>query len=76
MSHVSWKHDELLFYTQKVNSFLLQNLKHYIEFRKHTLNNIDWGKDGCLEEIRNSLDGLLEERRRKVSDEIPPATFR
>ncbi|EHK48411.1 hypothetical protein TRIATDRAFT_178855, partial [Trichoderma atroviride IMI 206040] len=56
--YVSWKHNDLDYYTQKVKSFLLQDPEHYIEFRKHVKNIIDWGKDQRLKEISESLDTL------------------
>ena len=59
--YISWKHNELDYYTRKVKSFSLQDPEHYIEFRKHVRNIIDWGKGTRLKEIRNSLDTLLEE---------------
>lgn len=59
--YVSWKHDELKYYTRKVDSFLLQKPKDYVEFHKHVLNI--WGKDEHLKEIQKSLDSLLEENR-------------
>ncbi|RDL33272.1 uncharacterized protein BP5553_08711 [Venustampulla echinocandica] len=65
--YVSWKHDELKYYTRKVDSFLLQKPKDYIEFRKYVRNIIDWGKDKRLNEIRDSLNSLLEESRRTAS---------
>ena len=65
--YISWKHDELKYYTQKVDSFLLQKPKDYMEFRKYVLNIIDWGKDERLKEIRKSLDNLLEENRKIAS---------
>jgi hypothetical protein len=65
--YVSWKHDELDYYTQNVDSFLLQKPTDYVEFRKHVLNIIDWGKDNHLKEIRDSLDVLLEENRKMAS---------
>lgn len=65
--YISWKHDELDYYMQKVKSFLLQEPEHYIEFRKYVRNIIDWGKDKRLKEIRDSLDSLLEESRRRAS---------
>ncbi|KAK0629051.1 hypothetical protein B0T17DRAFT_606490 [Bombardia bombarda] len=49
--YVSWKHNELDYYMQKVRSFLLQDPEHYIEFRKHVKNIIDWGRDKRLTEI-------------------------
>jgi hypothetical protein len=75
--YVSWKHNELHYYMQKVKSFLLQDPEHYIEFRKHVKNIIDWGKDKRLKEIRESLDTLLEESRKRASEAAksrPPPT--
>lgn len=65
--YVSWKHDELKYYMAKVDSFLLQKPKDYVEFRKYVRNIIDWGKDRRLKEIRDSLDSLLEESRKTAS---------
>ncbi|KAK5013183.1 hypothetical protein LTR60_003999 [Cryomyces antarcticus] len=65
--YVSWKHDELKYYMRKVDSFLLQKPKDYVEFRKYVLNIIDWGKDERLNEIRDSLNSLLEESRQTAS---------
>jgi hypothetical protein len=66
--YISWKHGELDYYTRKVKSFLLQEPEHYIEFRKYVRNIIDWGRDRRLEEIRESLDSLLEESRKRASE--------
>ncbi|KAK0655480.1 hypothetical protein B0T16DRAFT_397083, partial [Cercophora newfieldiana] len=66
--YVSWKHSDLDYYMQKVDSFLLQKPRDYIEFRKHVRNIIDWGKDTRLKEIRESLDTLLEESRKRTSE--------
>lgn len=65
--YVSWKYDELKYYTQKVDSFLLQKPKDYMDFRKHVRNIIDWGKDKRLKEIQDSLNSLLEESRKTAS---------
>ncbi|KAK3373232.1 hypothetical protein B0T24DRAFT_593463 [Lasiosphaeria ovina] len=75
--YVSWKHSDLDYYMQKVDSFLLQKPQDYIEFRKHVKNIIDWGKDTRLKEIRESLDTLLEESRKRASEAAksrPPPT--
>jgi hypothetical protein len=76
--YVSWKHDELKYYTRKVDSFLLQKPKDYVEFRKHVLNIIDWGKDERLKEIQKSLDSLLEQNRQIASQQAksrpPPSS--
>ena len=65
--YISWKHDELIYYMQVVRSFCLQEPADYIEFRKYVRNIIDWGKDGRLKEIQDSLNILLVESRRKSS---------
>ncbi|RMJ02467.1 hypothetical protein CDV36_015268 [Fusarium kuroshium] len=64
---ISWKHDDLDFYMQKVNSFLLQQPEQYLEFRRHIRNIIDWGKNKRLKDIGDSLDILLEESRKRTS---------
>ncbi len=66
--YVSWKHDELDFYMANVKSFLLQEPERYIEFRKCVRNIIDWGRDKRLNQIRNSLDILLEKSRKRTSE--------
>ncbi|KAH8759497.1 hypothetical protein F5883DRAFT_648095 [Diaporthe sp. PMI_573] len=76
--HVSWKHNELAYYMANVESFLLQKPADYIEFRKYVRNIIDWGKHKRLNEIRDSLDSLLEEGRKRTSQaaksrQPPPA---
>lgn len=72
--YVSWKHDELKYYMAKADSFLLQKPKDYVEFRKRVLNIIDWGKGQRLKEIRDSLDGLLEENRKMASQQAKSRT--
>jgi hypothetical protein len=61
-----------------VDSFLLQKPRDHIEFRKHALNIIDWGKDKCLNKIRDSLNSLLEESRQTASQlaksRLPPSS--
>jgi hypothetical protein len=66
--YVSWNHNDLDYYMGRVKSFLLQEPEHYIEFRKYVRNIIDWGKDKRLNEIRASLDRLLEEGRKTTSE--------
>ena len=65
--YISWKHNELEYYTRKVNSFLLQRPDHFLEFRKYVRNIIDWGKVKRLTEIQDSLDLLFEENRKTAS---------
>ncbi|KAF2193446.1 hypothetical protein K469DRAFT_236040 [Zopfia rhizophila CBS 207.26] len=64
--YISWKHNELDYYTRKVKSFLLQEPEQYVEFRKYVLNILDWGKDKRLEGIRDTLSSLLEESRKRA----------
>jgi len=61
---ISWKHDNLTCYMQKVKSFLIQKHSDYVEFRKCVLNIIDWGRGKRFQGIRESLAALLEDSRR------------
>jgi hypothetical protein len=65
--YISWKHDELNYYMQKIKVFVLQEPEQYIQFRKYTRNIIDWGRDKRLKDIRDSLDNLFEEDRKRTS---------
>jgi hypothetical protein len=65
--YISWKHDELDFYIRKIKRFSLQEPEQYLEFRKYVRNIIDWGKDKRVKDIRDSLDFLLEEGRKRAS---------
>ncbi|KAK0625092.1 hypothetical protein B0T17DRAFT_654884 [Bombardia bombarda] len=51
--YVSWKHSDLDYYMQKVDSFLLQKPRDYIEFRKHVKNIIDWGRTSVWRTFEN-----------------------
>jgi hypothetical protein len=64
---VSWKQDNVSYYTQKVDSFALQRAEHYLEFRNYVLNIIDWGLKTRLERIQTLLDQLFEEDRKALS---------
>jgi hypothetical protein len=66
--YISWKHNELDYYMQKIESFLLQTPDHYLKFRKYVRNIIDWGKNTRMNEIRGSLDSLLKEGIKKTSE--------
>jgi len=68
--YISWKQDERDYLTASVKSFLLHEPEHYIEFRKYVRNIIDWGKDRRLKDIRNCLDSLLEESRKRNSEAV------
>ncbi|MCJ1462007.1 hypothetical protein MMC07_000607 [Pseudocyphellaria aurata] len=68
--YISWKQDELTYYLQDVDSFLLQRPNDYLQFRKYVRNIFDWGNNRRLVEIRDSLDKLeqLEESRKRASE--------
>ncbi|MCJ1467512.1 hypothetical protein MMC07_006137 [Pseudocyphellaria aurata] len=63
---ISWKHD-VNYYLQDVRGFLLSEADHYLLFRKYMRNILDWGKDDRLNQIRESLDKLLEENRKMAT---------
>ncbi|KAH6982260.1 hypothetical protein BKA56DRAFT_485344 [Ilyonectria sp. MPI-CAGE-AT-0026] len=65
--YLTWKDNEQDYYMTTVDRFLLQDPEHYLKFRKYVLNIIDWGRGRRLEEIRKSLDNLLEESRKRNS---------
>ncbi|KAI0398795.1 hypothetical protein F4802DRAFT_613655 [Xylaria palmicola] len=66
--YISWKHNEQDYYMANVKSFLLQDPDHYIEFRKYVRNIVSWGGGERLESIRDTLDHLREEGRKKASE--------
>ncbi|KAF2191730.1 hypothetical protein K469DRAFT_621613 [Zopfia rhizophila CBS 207.26] len=65
--YISWKEEDLNYFVQRVDSFLLSSPDHFINFRKQIRNVLDWGKDKRLEQIRDALDTILEENRRKAA---------
>ncbi|RDA88931.1 hypothetical protein CP532_5505 [Ophiocordyceps camponoti-leonardi (nom. inval.)] len=58
--YVSWKNDRTSFHTRIVRSFLIHDANHYSQFRNYVHNIIDWGHVRRLEEIRRSLNVLIE----------------
>ncbi len=42
--YLTWKADEQKYHMAQVKSFLFQDPKHYLEFRKMVLNILDWGR--------------------------------
>ncbi|KAF4622712.1 hypothetical protein G7Y89_g14314 [Cudoniella acicularis] len=58
--YISWKQNELDYYTNIVDRFLLLDPDHYLKFRKYVRNIVDWGRDKRLKQIQASLDTLLE----------------
>ena len=51
---------------RKIDSFLLQKSEDYLEFCKFVRNIIDWGEGKWLKQIRDSLDALAEESRKRA----------
>lgn len=66
--YISWKEDDLIYYLQQVDAFLLWSPEHFINFRKQVRNILDWGKDTRLQQIRDALDRILTENRKEVSE--------
>lgn len=66
--YISWKEDDLNYFLQRVDAFLLSSPEHFKNFRKQVRNILDWGKDTRLEQIRNALDTILEESRKKAAE--------
>ncbi|KAL8346115.1 hypothetical protein RB598_000154 [Gaeumannomyces tritici] len=71
--NVSWKHDEVDYYTAHVKSFLIQEPEHFREFLKVVRNIIDWGNGDRLKQIQASLDSLPEsgEQQAKPHQSLP-----
>lgn len=65
--YISWKQNKLDYFMQKVKSFSLQDPEQYVKFRKYVRNIIDWGKNKRLNEIRGSLNTLVDEGRKTAS---------
>ncbi|KFH48647.1 hypothetical protein ACRE_003730 [Hapsidospora chrysogenum ATCC 11550] len=65
--YISWKQDDLDYYMATVKNFQLQEPEQYVEFRKYVRNIVQWGADRRLKEVRDALDTLLEESRKRAS---------
>ncbi|MCJ1461998.1 hypothetical protein MMC07_000598 [Pseudocyphellaria aurata] len=65
--YISWKHDKRRYYLQEIMSFAVQQTEQYLQFRQYIRNIFDWGMDQRLQEIRDSLDKLIEENRKRAS---------
>lgn len=66
--YISWKEEDLNYYLQRVDAFLLSSPEHFRNFRKQVRNILDWGKDKRLTQIKDALDVILEENRRKAAE--------
>lgn len=65
--YVSWRGEELKYFTREVDTFLLKHPTQFLRFRKIVKNILDWGAEKRLEEIRAALDYIIEEDRKAVS---------
>jgi hypothetical protein len=66
--YISWKEDELNYFLQRVDTFLLSRQDDFKDFRKQVRNILDWGKDKRLKQICNALDIILEENSKKAAE--------
>ncbi|PVH93676.1 hypothetical protein DM02DRAFT_541060 [Periconia macrospinosa] len=66
--YISWKEDDLNYYLQQVDAFLLWSPEHFRNFRKQVRNILGWGKDTRLQQIRDALDIILTENRKEASE--------
>ncbi|KAK6853756.1 hypothetical protein PG995_010568 [Apiospora arundinis] len=66
--YVSWKSDELKYYTRMASVFCLELPEHFLDFRRHVKNILDWGKGPRLRDIQAAFDTILEEDRKIASD--------
>ncbi|KAF2245124.1 hypothetical protein BU26DRAFT_533225 [Trematosphaeria pertusa] len=66
--YISWREDDLNYYLQQAEAFLLWSPEHFRNFRKQVRNILDWGKDARLQQIRDALDIILTENRKKASE--------
>ncbi|KAH8889896.1 hypothetical protein GQ53DRAFT_766357 [Thozetella sp. PMI_491] len=67
--YISWKEDDLNYYLQRVDAFLLSRPEDFKSFRKQVRNILDWGKDTHLTQIKVALDTILEENRKKATEQ-------
>ena len=65
--YMSWKDDQNC-YLQRVDVFALSIPEHFKNFRSQVRNILDWGKGTRLTQIKDALDTLLEENRKKAAD--------
>lgn len=66
--YISWKEDGLNFYLQRVDAFLLSRPEDFKSFRKQVRYILDWGKNTRLTQIKDALDTILEENRKKAAE--------
>ncbi|KAK7955880.1 uncharacterized protein PG986_005102 [Apiospora aurea] len=65
--YVSWKTEELEYYTREAAAFYLKRPEDFLDFRRYVKNILDWGKGPRLREIQEAFDIILEEDRKIAS---------
>ncbi|KAK8128771.1 hypothetical protein PG984_009879 [Apiospora sp. TS-2023a] len=65
--YVSWKTEELQYYTREAAAFYIRRSEEYQQFRRYVKNIIDWGKGPRLQAIKRALDAILEGDRKVPS---------
>ena len=72
--HISWKANDLKYYTARVRCYQLQEPEQYKRFWNDVRNVIDWGTDQRLCDIRNAIEHLLREghERAGAKSRTPP----
>ncbi|KAK7996674.1 glycoside hydrolase superfamily [Apiospora arundinis] len=67
---VSWSSRDLEYYLRDARPvFDLRSTEQYLLFRRYVKNILDWGKGPRLQEIQDAFDFILEEERKKASDQ-------
>lgn len=66
--YISWREDNLSYYLQQIDTFVLSRPEEFKNFRKQVRNILDWGKDARLTQIGDALDIILE---RKTGRALP-----
>lgn len=66
--YISWMEDDLKYYLQRIDAFLLLNPEHFKSFRNQVRNILDWGKGARLKQIKDALDFILEENRTRACE--------
>ncbi|KAL1893584.1 hypothetical protein Sste5346_006415 [Sporothrix stenoceras] len=71
--YVSWKQDELNYYTTNIDCYALRRPDEYRRFRRMVRNVVDWGRNDRLKGIKKGLDQLLEAAEKQTPDIPDPA---
>ncbi len=71
--YVSWKQGDLDFHTGIAGHYILQDPEHFVRFRRHIRNVLDWGRDNRLATVKRALDDfILEERVQQQQQQQGP----